>query len=59
MDLESLLLDARQRIDGLLRDVRSGAPRGRVLVLLLGLTSDLTNYVLEQTAQQIRKDSRK
>ena len=54
MNLESLLLDARQRIDGLLRDVRAGAARGPVLVKLLALTSDMTNYVLGEAAEQIR-----
>lgn len=57
MDLESQLIGAQQRLDGLLRDVRAGAMRGPVLIKLLALTYDLTNHLLEQTAQQI-KDTR-
>lgn len=56
--LDMRLADAAEQLARIRRDAWAGAPKGTSLLGLLRLTSDLHTYVLEQAAQQIRKDPR-
>jgi hypothetical protein len=53
-ELEGRLLDARNRIDSLLRDTRTGSPRGTSLLGIMAIVHDLHTYVVEQTAERIK-----
>lgn len=57
-ELDGRLLDAVERLMRLRREARTGAARGYSLLGIMSVVHDLHTYVLEQTAEQIRKDSR-
>lgn len=57
-DLESALMAAQYALANMLRDIRSASAAGPVLVRLAGVVQQLTNTLLEQTAQQLRKGPR-
>lgn len=53
-ELERRLLDARQQLDQLLRELRSGAKPASVLLGVLRLNADLTAYLLDAAAERVR-----
>ena len=52
-DLEGRLLDARAQLDSLLRELRSGAKPGQVLLGLLRLCSEVHAYLLDAAAERV------
>ena len=52
-ELESRLLDARQQLDQLLRELRSGARPAQVLLGLLRLCSEVHAYLLDVAAERV------
>lgn len=52
-DLEVRLLDARQQLEGLLRELRSGARPGTVLLGLLRVVSEVHSYLLDAAAERV------
>lgn len=53
-ELEARISDARVRLTAMQQDARQGH-RGRVLIGLLALASELTTFVYDQTAEQLRR----
>lgn len=53
-EIEGRLMNAREQLDSLLRELRSGAKPSSVLLGVLRLTSDLTAYLLETAGERVR-----
>ena len=52
-ELEGRLLDARQQLDNLLRELRGGAKPAQVLLGLLRHVAELHGYLLDAAAERV------
>lgn len=52
-ELEGRLLEARQQLDSLLRELRGGAKPSQVLLGLLRMVSEVHAYLLDVAAERV------